>query len=248
MPTSRYTNRTQVRNSSSSGSARSPSSVSTTPHRAPNRSRRRWPTGTSRAGRRSRRARGAAPSVRRGRVQPDVVADDVRPADVQVQELADVDTPRHRSPSSSPRRGVVLRQIRHLEAGALLRVAQIGGEDVLGQPSLGHQAGGESRPSPGTMSVSAWIRRRRTVRCRTRRRTRRGRRRQAQQVPERVRFGADHVVHPAPLSGLDDVGAAVESDRGIGAGERDGERQPARRRGLVEAGCATYSSGVRIPR
>src|SRR5262249_37110304 len=77
--------------------------------------------------------------VRRGRVEPDVVADDVRPADVQVQEFADVE---HRAADRHPGAGVggvVPRQIRHLEAGTLLGVAQVGGEDVFAQTPVGHQ-------------------------------------------------------------------------------------------------------------
>ena len=178
-------------------------------------------------------------SIRRGRVEPDVIADDVRTADVQVQELADVEyrtTDRH---PVARVRGVVLRQIRYLEAGALLRVAQIGGEDVLAQTSVGHQlaeefaaiaghdvgqrlAYGDGEPCAAAhvdeCAAAAVVG-------------------GPQQFPERVRLGADHVVHPAPLPGLDDVAPAVESDRGIGAGERDGELQPAcgRRRVQVRA-------------
>jgi hypothetical protein len=108
-------------------------------------------------------------------------------------------------------------------------VAQIGGEDVLAQTSVGHQlaeefaaiagndvgqrlayGGGEPCAAAHVDECAAAA----VVSG-------------PQQFPERVCFGADYVVHPAPLSGLDDVAPAVESDGGIGAGERDGEFQPA---------------------
>src|SRR6478752_5317583 len=179
-------------------------------------------------------SRGSSPKV-----ETDVIADDVRTADVQVHELADVEygtTDRH---PVARVRGVVPRKIRHLEAGALLRVAQIGGEDVLAQTSVGHQlaeefaaiaghdvgqrlayGGGEPCTAAHVDECAAAA----VVSG-------------PQQFPERVRFGADHVVHPAPLSGLDDVAPAVESDGGIGAGERDGEFQPARGSRRVQVGA-----------
>src|SRR6185369_9547415 len=103
--------------------------------------------------------------------------------------------------------------------GALLRVAEIGGEHVLAQTAVGHQLAEEfaaiaghdvgQRVAYGGGELCAAAR---VDECAAAAVVG-----GAQQVPERVRLGADDVVHPAPLSRLDDVAPAVESDGGIGA-------------------------------
>ena len=168
--------------------------------------------------------------VRGGRVEPDVVADDVRPADVQVLEFGDIE---YRAADRHPvgrTGGVVGGQFRYLEAAALLGVTEIGGEDVLAETSVGHQLTEEFRAVAGHDAGQCLAHgdRESSGAAHIDEGTATALVRGAQQIPQGVCLGADHVVYPAPLPALDNVALAVEADRGIGAGEGDGKFQPAR--------------------